>query len=118
MTLSFSSKTALRSWMDRYREVFTGLQEPNPEAIEEFEALLHTISCGTDASTIPLVEPIEIIRTRAHDDNYGPDVIGDCYFNTPRTIIIIVEPSDTQIKFVGTCPHGHEDWNDCPVCGH
>lgn len=16
------------------------------------------------------------------------------------------------------CPHGHEDWNDCPVCGH
>ena len=25
------------------------------------------------------------------------------------------EPKKTQAI---PCPHGHEDWNDCPVCGH
>ena len=32
-----------RWWLDRYRDVFTGSQEPNPEALDEFEALMEEL---------------------------------------------------------------------------
>ncbi len=32
-----------RLWLDKYRDVFTGSQEPNPEALDEFEALMEEL---------------------------------------------------------------------------
>ena len=69
-----------------------------------------------------VLQHAKVIRTVASEDNYGPDVIGDVYFDTPGTVVIIIEPPETKIKFAdtsdGKCPHGYEDWDDCPDCRH
>lgn len=47
-------------------------------------------------------------------------VIAGCLGSAALALLVgrLLAHNSRQYKDVVPCPHGHENWEDCPVCGH